>query len=188
MGDYITLEDVESFTRIDYDETTTPTDTEINKYIDEAELLINQNTGRTWGVETKTEIYNNPDYNLLLKNYPVITVASVLDASGQPLDEGIDDDFTVDGDFIVFNPLKMRPSRVTVEYTSGYGPVRQAAAKLAMLLVVSNIKQSESTTGTNSKLIKVGPITIDKAIGVQTTLNLDSDMNKHWKSLRRLIR
>lgn len=187
MGDYIDLEDVQEFARTTYDNTTTPTDVQVNEYIDRAEAKINQRTGRTWGINSQTEIYDSPDYDLLLKQYPVLTITSVKNKEGDTLILGIDEDYIIDGDFIVFNPNKTRPTRATVEYTSGYDPVREDAAELNLLLVISKIRQSQSTTGTNSKKIKVGPIEIDKALGIQTVINLDNDIASLWRALRRLV-
>ena len=190
MGDYITLEFFQSYTRTTYDETTTPTATEVEGYITESERLINEKTGRTWGLKTNVnELYDLPNYEVLLKNYPVIAVSEVRDGDGNVLTEGIDEDYIVDSeDFIIFNPDNSKPSRVYVDYTSGYTTVRSDAKRLALLYTIQQVSQSESTAGTNSKMIKVGPITIQKELGMQTILNLDSDIKKYERALRSIVR
>lgn len=189
MGDYITIDDIQEFTRTTYTADTTPNIDTINNYIDRYEAMINQRTGRAWGVETHTsEVYDSPDYEILLKYYPVLTISTVTDTDGEPLTEGIDNDYTIDGDFIVFNPNTIKPKRVYVTYTSGYDPVREDVVELAILLVTSKIKQSESASGNNTNKIKLGPISIEKSLGLQTVTNIDSDIKTLWRSIRRLVR
>jgi len=189
MGDYIDLAFFESYTRTTYDGTTTPTDTEVNLYIDMSEDEINEVTGRSWASTTYTdELYDCPNYEILLKNYPVISVTEVKNKNGDVLTEGIDDDYIVDGDFIVFNKRKSNPDRVYVTYNAGYSQVRADVQLLTTLLTIQKVRQSQSANDSNSKKIKVGPITIDKELGMQTVINLDSDVEKYWKRLRRLIR
>lgn len=190
MGNYIDLAYVSAFTRTTYDATTTPTATTVNEYIDLSEQEINEFTGRTWGLETNTdEMHRNPKHSILLRNYPVISVTSVKDSDMNVLTEGIENDYIVDGDFIIFNENKPSPKkRVYVTYQSGYSPVRADAVNLTTLLVTSKIRQSQQSAASSSKRIQIGPITIDKALGTNTILNLDSDIEMYKKRLRRLVR
>ena len=189
MGDYIDLAFLESFTKIDYSADTDYTDDEVNEFIDLSEQMINERTGRTWGLKTNTsELYDLPKKETLLKNYPVISVTEIVDGDGNTLVNGIDDDYIVDDEFIIWNPNNTLPNRVYITYTSGYNPVRAVVKRLALLLTIQQLTQGGSSSTSNSKSIKVGPITIQKSLGMQTMLNLDSDVDRYWKQIRRLIR
>lgn len=189
MGDYIDLEDFQKFTRTTYTESTVPTADYVNELIDESEAEINEDTGRTWKVESYVdELYDLPQDEVLLKNYPIITVSLIKDGDLNELTEGIDEDYTVDGDFIVWNKNKIKPDRCYITYTAGYTGVRKAAKRLTELLTVQKLSQSDSSSQNNTKSVKLGPISIDKALGMQTVVNLDSDIKRYWKKLRRLIR
>lgn len=189
MGRYIDLDFFQEYTRTTYTSETTPTSSFVESLIELSEQEIDEKSGRTWDSETHTsELYDEPQRELLLKNYPVISVSSVVDGDDVTLTEGIDEDYTVDGDFIVFNKTKTVPDRVYVTYTSGYSGVRTAAQILATLLTIKKIRQSQSTKYSNTKTIKLGSITIDKSLGLQTVLTLDKDIDFYWRQLRRLVR
>ena len=190
MGEYITLAFIENLTNIDFSTDTDYTDEDINEFIDLSEQQINENTGRTWGLETHTnELYDSPYKEFSLNSYPLVTFTQMRDGDGVVLVNGIDDDYIIDKeDFVVFNPCGIRPSRVYVDYTSGYTNVRADARMLNYLMVLAMISQGGSSSGTNSKTIKVGPIVIQKALGMQTVINLDSDIKTYETKLRRLIR
>ena len=186
MSEYIDLAFFSSYTRTTYDNTTTPTDTEVQAFIDLSEQEINENTGRTWGTKTITdEIHDSPGPEIYLKNYPVISVTEVRDKELNVLVEGIDNDYSINGSYITLNNIY---NRVYVDYTSGYTLVRADAKMLTTLLTINKVRQSQSSNASNSKKIQVGPITIEKGLGTQTVLNIDSDITKYEKRLRRLIR
>jgi len=188
MGDYIDLEFFQNYTRTLYDGTTTPTSTTVETYIDLSEQEINETTRRTWGVTVYTnELYDLPNQELLLKNYPVSSVSSIKLSDDTVLTEGIDEDYIIDGDFVLFNKNKYIPDRVYVTYTK-YNEVRSAVKMLTTLLTLQKLIQSESSTTDNTESISIGPISLTTAIGTSQVVNLDYDINKYWKQLRRLIR
>ena len=189
MAEYIDLDFFQDYVRATFDGTTTPTADTVQEYIDLGKQQIEEKTGRTWDLQTNTnELYDNPGNEIYLKHYPVLNVSEVRDKDNSVLTYGIDEDYIIDGDFVVFNPLKSVPGRVYVDYTSGYDPVRVDAKWLNVLYAIKNMKQSESTTDSNSRRITVGPISLDKGLGLNTVINLDQDIQKYERTLRRLIR
>ena len=124
MGDYIDLAFVQNYTRSIYDDLTVPTATTVDNFITLSEEEIKFQTGRMFNTSTQTEIYDLPDYDLMLKNYPLVSITSITDKSGDTLTEGIDNDYIVEDGEIRFNPRKSVPSRVTVTYTSGYETIQ----------------------------------------------------------------
>lgn len=189
MGDYIDLDFFQSYTRTTYGATTTPTATFVNTLIDDSEQEIDEYTGRSWGQTTyPDELHDEPLANILLKNTPVLSVTSVEKKDGTVLTEGIDEDYIVDGDFIIFNKDKSRPDRVLVTYSAGYNPVRADVKMLTTLLTLSKIIQSESATADNTESISVGPISITSRLGLSSTINIEKDIEKYKRRLRRIVR
>jgi len=189
MGNYIDITLVEEYLGQTFDATTTPTSTTLNKFIDLSEQEINEVTGRNWGEETiNSETHDYPKYDILLNKYPVINVTEVKDKDGNILTEGIDSDYIVDGDFIVLNKNNSLPLRIYVTYTAGYTNVRSDAKMLTLLLTLKKLKQSDSSQTSNTTSITVGSISLTKKLGMSTVLNLEDDIEKYYKRLRRLIR
>lgn len=188
MGNYIDKTFFEDYTQQTFDNNTTPTSTFLNQLIDDSEAEINDTTGRKWDLQTYTdEIYDSPESEVLLENTPVQTVTSVKDKDGTVLTEGYDNDYIVDGDFIVFKG-KSVPERIQVTYNAGWSPVNTNVKMLATLLTIKKLKQGESYAQDNTEAITVGPISITSELSMNTVLNLDSDIDYYWKKVRRLIR
>jgi len=186
MGDYIDLEFFQNYTQTTYDGTTTPTATFVETLIDESEDYINEETNRTWGVSTNVnELYDIPPQELLLNNYPVLSVSEIRDKNGDELTEGIDNDYVVEGNFVRFINCQ---ARVYIDYTSGYTTVPIKVKMLAMLLTLGKVVQGGSSSSSNSKGIKVGPISITKQLGTQTVINLDKDIKEQWRQVKRLLK
>lgn len=189
MAEYIDLDFFSRYMRTTYDGSSIPTDVTIQEYIDLAQQQVEEKTGRTWDLETNVnELHDNPGCEIYLNNYPVLNVSEVRNKEGTPLTFGIDEDYIIDGDFIVFNPLKSFPDRAFVDYTSGFTTVRSEAKWLTTLYTAQKTSQSLSTTDSNSRRITVGPISLDKGLGVNTITNLDVDIKLYEKALRRLVR
>ncbi len=189
MAEYIDMTFFEAYVRTEYDGTTTPTDTVVQEYIDLAQQQVEEKTGRTWDLKTNVnEMYDKPFNEIYLKNYPVLNVSEIRNKEGTALTYGIDDDYIIEGDFVVFNPLKSNPDRVFVDYTSGYTTVRAEAKWLTVLYTVQKLSQSASTTDSNSRRITVGPISLDKTLGMNTIVNLELDIKTYERALRRLVR
>jgi hypothetical protein len=189
MGKYIDLDFVKEYTRTNFDETTVPSADIVEEFINISEQEIDEKSGKSWGLTTHTsELYDNPRRELLLKNYPVVSVDKISTINPDAdLIEGIDADYIVDGDFIVFNKNKPVPTRVYVTYDAGYEEVRGAAKMLATLLTIKKIKQSASYKS-NANNVRIGVISLTRNMGAQNMLNLDKDVDFYWKQLRRLVR
>jgi len=198
MGRYISLAFFESFTRTNYTTLTTPTEAEVEEYITDSEVEIDEVTGRTWGIKYNvSELYDCPKQETLLKNTPLLLTTDatddtdgvvIVDGDDNPLVEGIDEDYIIDGDFIVFNKRKSTPSRVYISYTSGYEDTRKDAKMLTALLTLQKIIQSGTAVQDNVESISVGSISISSQIGASSTVNIDKDTQRYWKRLRKLVR
>lgn len=179
MVDYIDLAFFQNYTRTTFDGTTDPTDAQVQILIDMGNQEVEDLTGRTWNrTNDEVEYVESPTSRILLSNTPVLNITSVVDADGN------DVSYTqVNRDLIELD--KLVP--VTITYDHGYDNVPIAIKKLATLYTLQMSVQGGSASSDNTESISVGPISIASKVGLSTVVNLDSDVKKYEKKVRRLI-
>ena len=179
MVDYTDLAFFQAYTRTTFDNTTTPTDTEIQELINMSNAEVEELTGRRWDrVDGYVQKIDSPNELELLKMRPVLNIQSVVDANNNPVDYEI-----VDRDFIKLS--KLVP--VTITYDYGYDTPPTAVKMLATLYTLQKVVQGGSAASDNTASITVGPISITSSLGMTSVINLDSDIKKYENRLRRLI-
>ena len=172
----------QTYTRTTYSPTTTPTDTEVQLFLDMAKAEIDELTGRDWEQHTAVETIHNPSNGLiLLSDTPVIgEITSIVDENGDDVAfEQIDRDF--------IQLTSSLPTKIVVTHEAGYVNVPTAIVMLNILYTIRALKQSESTTAGNSESITLGPISITNAIGTSAVIGLDSSIEKFERRIRRFI-
>ena len=180
MADYIDLTYFSNYTRTVFDSNTTPTDTQVQQYIDDANQEVEDLTGRVWDrVDGHVEYIDAPKQLQLLSMRPVLGVTSVQDLNGNDVSFSV-----VDRDFIKLDTRG--PVNVTYDY--GYDNVPIAIKKLATLYTLRSSIQGASASADNTESISVGPISISSSVGLSTVVNLESDIKTYESRVRRLIR
>lgn len=179
---YTDISFFQTYTRTTYNETTTPTSTEVQLFLDMAKAEIDELTGRDWEQHTAVETIHNPtDGLILLSDTPVIgDVTSVVNSDGD--DVAFEQ---IDRDFIQLSTSL--PTKLVVTYEAGYVNVPTAIIMLNILYAIRAMKQSESTTAGSSSSISLGPISITNSIGTSTIIGLDSSIDTFEKRVRRFI-
>lgn len=177
---YTDIEFLQKYTRRVYSPTTTPTNATVEEYITLAEEEVDFLTGRSWEPTTVTERIYAPSTNLiLLKYYPVRSITSVTNKAGNAVSfEQRDRDF-----------IKVQTSSeyIDVTYEYGYDSAPSNIKWLTTLYAVKNIVSSQYSTS-NTQSISVGPISISNAVGRSALANIDADIAKYEKRVKRIMR
>lgn len=196
---YCSKEDIENELRVSValSSSTIPTNTTVEKWIEEASDKINMWSGRIWGIFQYTEYrdYNYEDF-LLLKNAPVLSISSVrYNNNDLGSDSGEDWEAKSDGthytlyeeqgriDIIStrFSP-KAGKKRFKIVYLAGYpaipGAISELCTKLVCDRVLSSLLNSRLEEGNDGGSIQVGSISIVEpgAYGVSNYKRLQEDI------------
>ncbi len=175
---YITLDEIQAFTKTVYSDTTEPSADTMDIWINNANTKINQDTGKDWGELTYTQkLKANKETGLF--NSPVTKITTVLDSEGEAVEYEQPENNT---SFITASADSV------VTYKAGFTGMRISAKELARCYVLQNLVQSASTSSGNTEKIKVGPIEIVKKIAISSVVNLGSDIERYENDLRRLVR
>ena len=185
-------------TTTDFANTTLPTLSAVNNWIEEESETINQLAGKTFGVTEYTESidYRGED-RIYLKNAPVVDVSSVL-YSEYPLGDvgyslstqkisGVDYETYTDEGYIYLLP-SWKPSRgnkrIQVTYLAGYPvlplTVQKLATKMVAKRVLDTIIEADINEQKSGKTTAVGPVRITKSssFGVAQYKSLNEDIDK----------
>lgn len=205
--EYTTTQDVANEIRAssDFASTTTPTDTTVTGWIQEASEKINLVSGRTWGTSQYTEEidYDGAD-RIQLKYAPIITVDTVL-YNKNPLGSESGTDYeakTEDSHYSVYknkgeililrnrwNPLN-GPKRIKVTYTAGFATipsyVQELATKEVALRTIQSVLYNNVEGGDTGGSISVGQISIVEPdnLSVGTVEKIKADVNELWTTVK----
>lgn len=202
---YTSEANVEAYLGETFDSTTTPSSTEIAKFIEWADNQIDMFTGTKFEPTTVTDeiIDSNGQSWFRLPKRPIISVESFyvdkagLGSSNSPDWEARTEGRTSSDDFVVykdegylyfFNDVPSAgKANCKVSYTYGYSTVPKEVEYLSTLLVVREILKARLADNAYSSQddITLGPIRISKSgskssIGVQ---ELNEQIEEAWKAV-----
>jgi len=202
---YTTEANVEAYLGESFDETTTPSTSDIAIFIDWTDKLIQDYTGTAFESTAATDeiLDSEGRERFKLPKRPIISVTTFevdkagLGSSNSPDWEARTEGRTNSEDFVILNDegvlhfYRDAPSagiqNVRVTYNYGYSSVPKDVERLATLLVVKEILKARLADNLYSSQdsISVGPINISKA-GTQSTSSvreLDRDIEEAWKAV-----
>ena len=189
MG-YTTVEDIESYLRTSFDSSTTPTDTQVQQYIEDVSNEIDEMVGTTFSVVSNVvEIFTPrvPSNKFLTKRYPLLSVDKLEYNNGTEfVPDWVEIDsseYRVDGDIIYTNQYYDKQIRITYSY--GHNTVPTSVKELTTLLVVKKILVSADVSENEFDKVSIGPISVASNIGLSRLVNLDSTIDKLKKIVGR---
>jgi hypothetical protein len=202
---YTTEANVEAYLGEAFDETTTPSTSDLTIFIGWADKLIEDYTGTAFESTAVTEeiLDSEGHTRFKLPKRPIISVTTFevdkagLGSSSSPDWEARTEGRTNSEDFVILEDEGILhfhndiPSvgiqNVRITYNYGYSTVPKDVERLATLLVVKEILKARLADNLYSSQdsISVGPINISKA-GTQSTSSvreLDRDIEEAWKAV-----
>lgn len=189
----------------DFASTSTPSDSTVTGWIQDASEKINMVSGRTWGTSQYTEEINYEGQDRIPLTYaPVVTVDTVLYNKNQ-LGSSLGTDYetkTEDTDFTVYNnrgvieilrnnwnPLDGL-KRIKVTYTAGYETVPRYISELATkevaLRVIDSVLYNNVEGGDTGGSISVGQISIVEPdnLSVGTVEKIKKGIDDLWGKVK----
>ena len=185
-----------------FSSSTSPTNTAVSRWIEEASDTINHLAGDVFGVTSYDEYidYNSED-TILVKHSPIISVSSITYATVDVGLSGRSSSWvtkTEDTDYLVYTDrgtidiiwANWQPSdgkkRIRVQYTGGYAEVppriQELCTKMVALRALDTLMASNVNSGNSGGSVSVGSISIvepaDFGIGSYKKLRDDIEMLK----------
>jgi len=189
MG-YTTVTDVANYMRTTFDTTTTPTDVEVQNYIDDISNEIDEMTGTTFTIVTGEVEVITPRVStnkFITKKYPLLNVTKLEYNDGTEFEpnwiEIPDTDFRVDGDIIITKKNYDKQVRITYDY--GHLSVSSSVKMLATLMTVKRILGSADISDNEFESVSIGPISVASNLGMQRIVTLDSEIERLKKIVGR---
>lgn len=188
---YTTLTNVEEFFGTTFDATTSPTLTQVNKYITDSETEIDNLTGTTFeATQSNTEIIdlNVPTNMFVTQKYPIVSVTSVEKNTSDDIftsDTWESVDYYNDRFRILTKYSYDGKRKVRLQYEYGYETVPPEVEHLATLLVVNKILTGQAVGDSATESISVGPISLTNSVGTSRVVNLKNEIKEYQRRVGR---
>lgn len=189
MG-YTTINDVATYLRTTFDATTTPTDTEVQQFIDDVSAEIDDFTGTTFNVVIGVVEIITPRVStnkFLTKRYPLLSIENLEYNGGTEFEPNWiqipTNEYRVDGDIIITK--KSYDKQIRVTYTYGHNTVPTSVKELATLMTVKKILGSADVSENEFDSVSIGPISVSSNVGLNRVINLDKEIDRLKKIVGR---
>lgn len=177
---YTTRAAVEAYLQTSFDSTTTPTDTEVDQWVDDVDSEIDNLTARKWSATTETdEIYDVAYDRILVNKYPLISVSDIYVNTGtefEPTWETFASQnilYYTKGDYIIFQYPLTGKRKVRVTYTHGVSAPTASVKHLATLLVCERIIRGDDLGNGGTEDLTIGPLSIKSSVGLGRLMSID---------------